>query len=127
MVSATVFLCYNQIMKKLRPLDFAFAVIILGLGIFLTAKSVSQKGSVVRVNADGEHYEYSAKKDGIYKVGGALGITTFEIKNGRVRIIDSPCPNKTCVNQGWHSPLVCLPNNVIITLEDEGEFDAISE
>lgn len=127
MVSATVFLCYNQIMKKLRPLDFIFAITITSLGIFLTVKSFSQKGSLVKVNADGRHYEYSAKQDGIYKVGGPLGITTFEIKDGRVRIIDSPCPNKTCINQGWHSPLVCLPNNVIITLEDQGEFDAIAE
>ena len=114
-------------MKKLRPLDFVFAGIVLGLGIFLTIKSFSQKGSIVTVNADGNRYEYSARQDGIYSVGGALGITTFEIKDGRVRIIDSPCPNKTCINQGWHSPLVCLPNTVIITLEAEGEFDAISE
>lgn len=126
-VSATVFLCYNQIMKKLRPLDLIFAIAITTLGIFLTVKNFSQKGSVVKVNADGKHYEYSAKQDGIYKVGGPLGITTFEIKDGKVRIIDSPCPNKTCVKQGWHSPLVCLPNNVIITLEEEGEFDAIAE
>ena len=115
------------VMKKLRLLDFIFAIAITTLGIFLTVKSFSQKGSVVKVNADGRHYEYSSKQDGIYKVGGPLGITTFEIKNGKVRIIDSPCPNKTCVNQGWHSPLVCLPNNVIITLEEEGEFDAIAE
>ena len=114
-------------MKKLRPLDYIFTFAVLTLGIFLTIKNLSQKGSVVKVNAAGNLYEYSAKQDGIYKVGGALGITTFEIKNGRVRIIDSPCPNKTCRNQGWHSPLVCLPNNVIITLEDEGEFDAFSE
>ena len=114
-------------MKKLRPLDYIFTFAVLTLGIFLTIKKLSQKGSVVKVNAAGNWYEYSAKQDGIYKVGGALGITTFEIKNGRVRIIDSPCPNKTCINQGWHSPLVCLPNNVIITLEDEGEFDALSE
>ena len=114
-------------MKKIRPLDFVFAFISIGFGIFFTIKNISQKGSSVLVNADGKRYEYSAKKDGIYKVGGAIGITTFEIKNGRVRIIDSPCPNKTCVNQGWHSPLVCLPNNVIITVEKEGEFDAVSE
>lgn len=119
--------CAIFFMKKLRLLDFIFAITITSLGIFLTVKSFSQKGSVVKVNADEKHYEYSAKQDGIYKVGGPLGITTFEIKDGKVRIIDSPCPNKTCVNQGWHSPLVCLPNNVIITIEKEGEFDAIAE
>ena len=114
-------------MKKFRLLDFIFTIAVLVLGIYLTVRKFSQKGSLVKVNAAGSHYEYSAKQDGIYKVAGALGMTTFEIKDGKVRIIDSPCPNKTCVNQGWHSPLVCLPNNVIITLEEEGEFDALSE
>lgn len=93
----------------------------------MTAKNISQNGNVIKVNTGEEVYEYSAKQDGIYKVKGLIGITTFEIKDGRVRIIDSPCPNKTCINQGWHSPLVCLPNNVIITIENEGEFDALSE
>lgn len=114
-------------MKKLRPFDFVIAFAVLSLGIFLTVKNLSTRGSLIKVTAAGNHYEYSAKKDGIYKVRGPLGITTFEIKAGRVRIIDSPCPNKTCINQGWHSPLVCLPNNVIITTEDEGEFDALAE
>ena len=114
-------------MKKIRPLDIIIASFTIGVGIFLTIKNLSQKGSSVSVKADGKQYEYTAKKDGIYKVKGAIGITTFEIKDGRVRIIDSPCPNKTCVNQGWHSPLVCLPNNVIISLEEEGVFDAVSQ
>lgn len=124
----TCHLLYNiPKMKKFRPFDFILIITILAFGIFLTVKNLTQRGSIVKVNASGNHYEYSTKKDGIYEVKGLLGITTFEIKDGRVRIIDSPCPNKTCVNQGWHSPLVCLPNNVIITIEDEGEFDALSE
>ena len=114
-------------MKKLQPLDFIFSAAVLILGIFLTIKNISKKGSVVKVNVNGNHYEYSADKDGIYKVEGPLGITTFEIKNSRVRIIDSPCQNKNCIKQCWHSPNVCLPNNVIITHEDEREVDAISE
>ena len=71
--------------------------------------------------------ESAFKADGVYRVQGALGVTTFEIKGGRVRIVDSPFPNKLCVQQGWHTPLVCLPNNVLITLEAEEAFDAVSE
>ena len=114
-------------MKKIRPLDFLISAALLILGSFLTVKNLSQKGAYIKVNADGLNYEYSAKDDGLYKVKGPLGFTTFEIKNGRVRIIDSPCPNKNCINQGWHSPLVCLPNKIIITVEAEGEFDALSQ
>ena len=115
-------------MKRLRPLDFAFIFLFIALGAFLTAKNLFHRGAKVHVRADDSEYEYSAKANGIYKVQGAIGITTFEIKDGRIRIIDSPCPNKICVHQGWDSPLVCLPNNVIITLEDEeGEFDALTK
>ena len=120
---------------KLRPLDFIFIFIFLSLGVWLCVRGAAHRGSVVVVNAAGKQYEYSAAQDGVYEVPGRLGITKFEIKAGRVRITDSPCPNKTCVNQGWHSPVVCLPNDVIITVQDDeklprdgkGGFDAISE
>ena len=116
-----------------RPLDFLIFVLVLICGVLFTVRGAVRKGSRVIVNAAGVKYEYSASKNGTYTVDGELGPTTFEIKDGRVRIVDSPCPNKTCVAQGWHNPLVCLPNKVMITVESEadaeggGEFDAISE
>ena len=111
-----------------RPLDILIILSLIAVSVFLTVRaSAGQKGSRVLVNANGTNYEYSAAKDGVFTVQGELGPTTFEIKNGRVRITDSPCPNKTCISQGWHNPLVCLPNKVIITVQSEDEFDAISE
>lgn len=120
-----------------RPLDILIILLVVAGGVFFTVRGAVRKGSRVSVNANGVHYEYSATSNGMYTVAGELGETSFEIKDGRVRIIDSPCPNKTCVAQGWHNPLVCLPNKVMITVEDEGgagagaegggEFDAISE
>lgn len=115
--------------SSLRPLDFVFFCLLVAAGIFLTVSSLSKNGAKVRVLANGGLYEYSAETDGTYSVEGVLGETTFEIKGGKVHIIDSPCKNKICVNQGWSSPLVCLPNNVTITLEDSGngDYDAISQ
>ncbi len=112
-------------MKKMRkgiyllPFDILIIILIAGCGIFLTVRSLGQKGSRVVVNAAGVKYEYSTELDGTYTVAGELGDTTFEIKGVRVRITDSPCPNKTCISQGWHNPLVCLPNKVMITVEGE--------
>ena len=131
-------------MKKpyLSLLDILLLFLIAGCGIFFTVRGLGQKGSRVVVTAAGVKYEYSAELDGTYTVAGELGPTTFEIKDGRVRIIDSPCPNKTCISQGWHNPLVCLPNKVMITVEgensvktekgrgrsnEEAELDAVSE
>ncbi len=131
-------------MKKTRtglhllPFDILIIILVAAAGIFLTVRGLGQKGSRVVVNAAGVKYEYSAELEGTYTVAGELGPTTFEIKDGRVRITDSPCPNKTCISQGWHNPLVCLPNKVMITVENETgqgrgrsngevELDAISE
>lgn len=122
----------------LRPMDILIIILVAVAGIFLTVRGLGQKGSRVVVNAAGVKYEYSAELDGTYSVPGELGPTTFEIKDGRIRIIDSPCPNKTCISQGWHNPLVCLPNKVMITVEGENsvkagqgrgevQFDAVSE
>lgn len=121
-----------------RALDILIIILVAVAGIFLTVRGLGQKGSRVLVNAAGVKYEYSAELDGTYSVPGELGPTTFEIKDGRVRITDSPCPNKTCISQGWHNPLVCLPNKVMITVEGENsvkagqgrgevQFDAVSE
>lgn len=104
---------------NILPLDILIIFLIAAAGIFLTVHSLGQKGSRVVMNAAGTRYEYSAELAGTYTVPGELGPTTFEIKNGRVRIIDSPCPNKTCIAQGWHNPLVCLPNKVMISVEGE--------
>jgi hypothetical protein len=127
-------------MRKMsfRALDILIIILVAVAGIFLTVRGLGQKGSKVVVNAAGVKYEYSAELDGTYTVAGELGPTTFEIKHGRVRIIDSPCPNKTCISQGWHNPLVCLPNKVMITVEGENsvktgqgrgevQLDAVSE
>lgn len=121
-------------LKNLRIFDYIFIVLFLFAGIFLCVNGMSQRGSKVVVNAGGKQYEYPANQNGIYEVEGPLGKTVFEIKDNRVRITDSPCPHKTCVNQGWHSPVVCLPNDVIISVQgddvsgqNQGEFDAVSE
>lgn len=107
-----------------RALDILIIILVAVAGIFLTVRSLGHKGSRVLVNAAGVKYEYSAELDGTYSVPGELGPTTFEIKDGRVRITDSPCPNKTCISQGWHNPLVCLPNKVMITVEGENSVKA---
>ena len=117
-------------MKKLnlgfKILDIFIFAAILAAGIFLSKNSLTKKGSTVRVLADGKEYEFQMK-NGTYEVEGAIGITTFQIEDGKVHIIDSPCPNKNCVEQGWSSPLICLPNKVVITIENYGDFDAVAE
>lgn len=112
---------------EIRPADIIIFLLLIFIGIFITVRPKSHSSDTILINANGQTYQYSTQKDAIYTVQGCLGPTVIEIKNKRVHIIDSCCPNKTCINQGYKSPLVCLPNKVIISYGNDGEFDAFSE
>jgi len=112
---------------QLKPGDFIFLAIVLVAGLFLTIKPHRKNASSILIQADNSSYEYSLNTDAIYDFEGPLGTTKVEVKNGKVRIIDSPCPNKTCINQGFNDTLVCLPNKIIIKVQGQGDFDAIAE
>jgi len=112
---------------KLKIGDYLIFLYILFISIFLISKIRVKNGKKFIVNADGKEYEYSLMENKIYQVSGSLGITKIEVKDGRVRIIDSPCKNKTCIHQGWGNHIICLPNDVIITVVSEDEFDALAQ
>jgi len=68
-----------------------------------------------------------------FNVEGFLGDTLLEVQKDKIRILDSSCPDKDCVRQGWISRpgqvLVCLPNRVVVKIQSddtEDELDGIS-
>ena len=87
------------------------------------------KSGAARIEVDGRPvYVLPLDKDRIVSVEGPRGRTIVEIKNHRVRIADSPCPNKLCIKQGWidSGGLVCLPNKVVVTIGGhEGKYKAV--
>lgn len=87
----------------------------------------------LEIEAPGERWVYSLEEDRIVSVPGPLGETLVEIHDGEARIVESPCPNQTCVaapgisHKGeWNA---CLPNEIIIRVagDDRAEdgLDAI--
>ncbi|MBQ0051293.1 MAG: NusG domain II-containing protein [Treponema sp.] len=115
-------------MQKIKFGDILVFLIVLASGIYFFYRTGTSYGQKVFVHTSDNEYEYSLNEDGIYKVEGDIGITTFEIKNKRVRVLDSPCPNKICINQGWDNVLVCMPNQVVIeTMSNEEGFDAVAK
>lgn len=63
-------------------------------------------------------------------VEGRLGTSIVEVANGKIRMHDSPCPDKYCVHQGWASipgqAIICVPNEVVIYIEaEDAGLDAI--
>lgn len=62
-----------------------------------------------------------------FEVHGKEGPMKIEISGRKVRVSDSSCPNKTCVNSGWikksGESIICLPNRAIIKILGEEELD----
>jgi hypothetical protein len=63
-------------------------------------------------------------------IQGPLGTTIIEIRDGKVRFVESPCRGKQCVHAGWlqHSGdfAACLPNGVSITVSGGTGYDSIN-
>ena len=51
---------------------------------------------------------------------GALGLVTVEVKDGAVRVLESPCPERICMAAGWKrhagDVIACVPNGVLVRL-----------
>ena len=109
-------------MKKFfsRELLFAAAVLLLAGGIALSRTHVP--GSVARVSVSGgEELVLSLERDGRYAVEGGRLPVTLEVAGGRIRFIESRCPDHICERCGWlsqeYEQAVCMPAGASVTVE----------
>lgn len=101
--------------------DGLLLLLLIGLSLysFVFIKEALPQGSTALIEAGGRPvYSLPLDRERSVAVDGPLGKTFIEIKDGRVRVADSPCRNKLCKHQDWTSrgAVVCLPNRVIITI-----------
>jgi len=72
------------------------------------------------------------KIDRTINVQGEKGRVIIEVKDGRVRAVESSCFQKICVNTGWIDKpgqnIICLPNKVLVIIEgkERAGIDAVS-
>jgi hypothetical protein len=108
----------------------AAALLCLGIVRYRTGGT-----DTVVVQVDGEEViRASLAEDQRFWVDGPLHRAEIEIKDKRVRVVDSPCEKKICVRTGWiHKPyqtIICVPNRVVIRLlgsDDDDELDGITK
>lgn len=68
--------------------------------------------------------DLGALKEGeIFTVSGPIGRNTIQAEPGRIRVSHADCPDQVCVHMGWLTdeggmPIVCLPNQLVIRLEN---------
>lgn len=67
-------------------------------------------------------------KDQSYVVQGSLGPVDIEVKDQKVRVEKENSPYHLCSIQGWvsdaNTPIVCLPNNIVVVIETQDEADS---
>jgi len=114
----------------------------LGLFVFLTVASLaplflqpfshrSEPEGVEVFSAGGLERVVPLSREGSYRVSGPLGESVFEIRDRKVRMKESPCPEKICLRSGWKDgagqAIICAPNRTGLFLKAEvSDLDAVS-
>lgn len=117
-------------MKKKDFLLFSILFLIIFLTYIFLKLNNSPGGTVLIQNYEGDFIRLPLSEDKTIEIPGPLGKSVVEIKNRKVRILSSPCPDKLCVKQGYISEsgqvIICLPNRVVIKIEGRASFDALT-
>jgi len=94
---------------------------------------ISSEGSEALIQVGNSRTQrVSLRMDRRIEIKGEKGKAVIEVKDGRVRVVESSCFQKICVNTGWIDKpgqnIICLPNKVLVTIEgkESPKIDAIS-
>ncbi len=118
------------------PGDVALVLAVAAISVSLIFQGISRAVGdhpQARVSANGREVARFSLWEGdrTLVVKGFQGESRLEAKDGRVRMVDSACPDKLCVRTGWISrpgeSIVCLPNRVVIEIvSGEGGPDVVN-
>ncbi len=105
---------------------------ILLVGLYAVFWRVDGHGAEAVVLVNGKRWaRLDLFQDQNLDVPGPLGHSHIQVRDGRVRFVNSPCPNKLCIHTGWLSQggevAICLPNKVSLQiLASDPRFDTIN-
>ncbi|MGN1432153.1 MAG: NusG domain II-containing protein [Ruminococcus sp.] len=99
---------------------------VLCLGVWLFISNVSSQSLVVGIYQDGSLVEKidlnSVTGEREITLSGEYGDNVILVSNGHISMKSADCPDKICVEHGElkssASPIVCLPNKVVIKFEN---------
>lgn len=95
------------------------ALVIISASGFIFIKKAFPQGTDVLIEVNGkQEYKLPLNSDTTVSVKGPAGETVVQIKDKRVRIRESSCPNKICIHSGWidRGAIICLPNKVVVSI-----------
>ena len=102
------------------------AIILTGIIVvsvsFILKKMNQGKTAVISVNSEIiEKIDLKTHENNTFSIENIKGVV-FEVNNGKIRIIESDCPDKICVKTDFinskSEKIVCLPKKLIVEIED---------
>lgn len=103
------------------------AVIVLCAAVWIYILNSSAPTSIVGIYQNGSLIEKidlnSVTDENEIVLSGNAGKNTILISHGSIKMKSAECPDKLCVKHGelksGASPIVCLPNKIVIKFEDD--------
>jgi len=102
-------------------------LILLILVFFLIKNINDDKEKVAKVYYNDELIKtISLNEDGEYTVLGDNGEVVIEVSDNKIRVVEETSKNNLCSKQGYADIIVCLPNKIVIKVEnDDNELDGV--
>ncbi len=114
--------------NKLRPLDFVLIGTVCAASLASLLLFSGNGGGMVAITSQGvEIYRGSVNSDAVIITPD--GHNTIEINHGQAFMQLSDCVDQTCVHMGNAQPgrpVVCVPNEVLIVIENEPDVDGVT-
>lgn len=116
----------------MKKADKILIVCIMFISIFLCFPLFLSKNKSTYANVyvkEKNVLRIDLSKDKSYVVDGKLGKVHIEVKNRKVRVSQEKSPHHYCSKQGYVSdanvPIVCLPNETVVKIEDDSSQDTV--
>ena len=113
-------------MKKKKLLtNILFAVVVLAIAaVLLAVRSHNATGGKLTAQLiygdSNTMLDIPLEKDETYSVDTGYYTVHIEVKDGRARFVESPCPDHICEGFGWLSAedqtATCLPARAVLTI-----------
>ena len=117
--------------KLIRPADVVIIILIVALSVATLVGAFAPKDdslvAVVTVNGEEiRRIDLSYAEDEIFTLD-TSPTDTLEIKDGKIRFIDSLCPDSTCENSGFldshGDTAACVPAGTVVTIQGSAQSD----
>lgn len=109
---------------SLADLILVLGLIVLSLLIVLLPRTRDEELFVAVIKDNILIAEYPLDKDNIYTLDEH---NSLEVRDNKVRMLKSDCPDKRCVKQGFSNslPIICLPNRLVLEIRSHKQPKAL--